>query len=292
MILINLEIQLNQLLQNNLLILSKEKYTFNQIRFTADVKNIDHFAILDRAFKLKMLDVDETEKNMLFNFINSIKGKSKFIKSQLYQDVFADFLIENNYDKTFLEFGATDGIDLSNTHFLENYSKWKGVLGEPDPQWHEQLKKNRPDSKIITKCIWKKTGETLDFLSSDNGVLSTINSFRYSDKDSMSENSKLRNNKFKNFKIESISLNDLIRDEFNDMAPSYISVDTEGSEFEILKNFDFKRFKPILFTVEHNYTINQKKIDDLMSINNYVRIFRKITSFDAWYVLKEALDTK
>ena len=292
MILINLEIQLNQLLQNNLLILSKEKYTFNQIRFTADVKNIDHFAILDRAFKLKMLDVDETEKNMLFDFINSTKGKSKFIKSQLYQDVFADFLIENNYDKTFLEFGATDGIDLSNTHFLENYSKWKGVLGEPDPQWHEQLKKNRPDSKIITKCIWKKTGETLDFLSSENGVLSTINSFRYSDKDSMSENSKLRNNKFKNFKIESISLNDLIRDEFNDMAPSYISVDTEGSEFEILKNFDFKKYQPIFFTVEHNYTSNQKSIDELMIANNYVRIFRKITSFDAWYVLKDALDNK
>ena len=292
MILINLEIQLNQLLQNNLLILSKEKYTFNQIRFTADVKNIDHFAILDRAFKLKMLDVDEKEKNMLFNFINSTKGKSKFIKSQLYQDVFADFLIENNYDKTFLEFGATDGIDLSNTHFLENYSKWKGVLGEPDPQWHEQLKKNRPDSKIITKCIWKKTGETLDFLSSENGVLSTINSFRYSDKDSMSENSKLRNNKFKNFKIESISLNDLIRDEFNDTAPSYISVDTEGSEFEILKNFDFKKYQPIFFTVEHNYTSNQKSIDELMIANNYVRIFRKITSFDAWYVLKDALDNK
>ena len=270
--------------------MSKEKYTFNQIRFTADVKNIDHFAILDRAFKLKMLDVDEKEKNILFNFINSIKGKSKFIKSQLYQDVFADFLIENNYDKTFLEFGATDGIDLSNTHFLENYSKWKGVLGEPDPQWHEQLKKNRPDSKIITKCIWKKTGETLDFLSSENGVLSTINSFRYSDKDSMSENSKLRNKKFKNFKIDSVSLNDLIRDELNDIVPSYISVDTEGSEFEILKNFDFKKYQPIFFTVEHNYTFNQKNIDELMIANDYVRIFRKITSFDAWYVLKDALD--
>ena len=108
----------------------------------------------------------------------------------------------------------------------------------------------------------------------------------------MSENSKLRNNKFKNFKIESISLNDLIRDEFNDTVPSYISVDTEGSEFEILKNFDFKKYKPIFFTVEHNYTSNQKSIDELMIANNYVRIFRKITSFDAWYVLKDALDNK
>ena len=270
--------------------MSKEKYTFNQIRFTADVKNIDHFAILERAFRLKMLDVEKNEEDMLFSFINSIKGKNKLIKSQLYQDVFADFLITNNYNKTFLEFGATNGIDLSNTYFLENYSKWKGVLGEPDPQWHDQLNKNRPDSRIITKCIWKKTGEILDFLSSENGVLSTINSFRYSDKDSMSENSELRNKKFKNFKIESISLNDLVREEFNNIAPSYISVDTEGSEYEILNNFDFRKYQPIFFTVEHNYTSNQKSIDELMIANNYVRIFRKITSFDAWYVLKSCID--
>ena len=103
--------------------MNKEKYTFNQIRFTADVKSIDHFAILNRAFKLKMFDVDENELTILFDFINTIKDKGKFIKSQLYQDVFADFLISNNYSKTFLEFGATDGIDLSNTYFLENYSK-------------------------------------------------------------------------------------------------------------------------------------------------------------------------
>jgi len=272
--------------------LNKEKYTFNQLRFTANVKNIDHFAILERAFKLKMFDVDENEEDILFNFINSIKNKSKFIKSQLYQDVFADFLINNNYSKTFLEFGATDGVDLSNTHFLENYSKWKGILGEPDPQWHDQLKKNRPNTRIITKCIWTKTDETLDFLSSENGVLSTINSFRFSDKDSMSENSELRNKKFRNFKIKSISLNDLIKEEFNDTPPSYISIDTEGSEYEILKNFNFKKYQSIFFTVEHNYTINQKKIDELMIANNYVRIFRKITSFDAWYVLKDALDKK
>ena len=138
---------------------------------------------------------------------------------------------------------------------------------EPDPQWYDQLNKNRPDSKIITKCIWKKTGETLDFLSSENGVLSTINSFRYSDKDSMSENSKLRNKKFKNFKIDSISLNDLVREEFNNIAPSYISVDTEGSEYEILNNFDFKKYQPIFFTVEHNYTSNQKSIDELMILH-------------------------
>ena len=271
--------------------MKKETYNFHKIKYTADVKKIDHFQILNRAFNLDMLDVVNEEKNLLLNFINSIKNKGQHIKSQIYQDVFADFFISRTYNKTFLEFGATDGLDLSNTYLLENYSNWKGVLGEPDPQWFQQLRKNRPNSKIFTECVWEKSNEEVEFLSSDNGFLSTISSFRYSDKD-MYDNTELRNKSFKKINLKTISLNDLIKREFNEISPSYISVDTEGSEYEILKNFDFNRYKPILFTVEHNYTFNEKKIDELMSINNYVRIFRKITSFDAWYVLKEALDAK
>ena len=270
--------------------MKKEIYSFNQIRFTAEVKNIDHYAILNRAFNLKMLDIEKGEENILFNFIQSLKIKGKFIKSQLYQDVFADYLIGTIYNKTFLEFGATDGFELSNTHLLENYSKWKGVLAEPDPQWHKQLKKNRPNTKIITDCIWKKSGETVDFLSSEDGVLSTINSFRYNDKQSMPTNAESRNKKFQTIKVNTVSLNDLIKNEFNDVSPSYISIDTEGSEYEILKNFNFSKYNPKFLTIEHNFTSNQKYLDELMIKNDYVRIFRKLTSFDGWYVKKEVLN--
>ena len=63
-----------------------------------------------------------------------------------------------------------------------------------------------------------------------------------------------------------------------------MSVDTEGSELTILENFDFKKFSPRIVTVEHNYTNNQKKLDALFMKNNYTRIFREYTQFDAWYV--------
>ena len=271
--------------------MKKEFYNFHRIKFTADLKKIDHCEILNRAFNLNLFDIEKDEKDLLLNFIYSIKEKAKHIKSQIYQDVFADFFISNIHNETFLEFGATDGLDLSNTYLLENNSNWKGVLGEPDPQWHQKLIKNRPDSKIFTECVWKNSNEEVEFLSSDNGVLSTISSFRYSDKE-MYDNTQLRNKSFKMIKLKTISLNDLIKREFNKICPSYISVDTEGSEFEILNNFDFKKYKPIILTVEHNYTSNEKKIDRLMLSNNYKRIFRKITAFDAWYVLIDALDLK
>ena len=37
--------------------------------------------------------------------------------------------------------------------------------------------------------------------------------------------------------VETISLNDVIKEYFNNISPSYISIDTEGSEFKILEIF-------------------------------------------------------
>ena len=89
--------------------------------------------------------------------------------------------------------------------------------------------------------------------------------------------------------VETISLNQVIEEEFNDISPSYISIDTEGSEFEILNSFNFSKYKPAVFTIEHNFTDLQKKIDELMFKNDYSRIFNNLTTFDAWYISKKAL---
>ena len=74
------------------------------------------------------------------------------------------------------------------------------------------------------------------------------------------------NTKFgKTITVETISLNDVIKEYFNNISPSYISIDTEGSEYEILKSFNFENYRPKVFTIEHNFTELQNKIDELMS---------------------------
>ena len=234
----------------------------------------------------------DKNKELLNRFIEFLKNKrNDQITSQLYQDMFAEFIVGNSFEKTFLEFGATDGLHLSNTYSLEKFSNWSGVLAEPDTQWHNNLKLNRPNTKIIHDCVWKKSNETLDFISSAQGELSTIESFKYSDQDSMPANSKNRNQITKKIQVKTISLDDLINIEFNSTSPSYISIDTEGSEYEILKSFDFDNFKPKVFTIEHNHSNLEKQIDELLEKNNFERIFRKLTAFDAWYVSKDALKT-
>ena len=262
----------------------KKKVNFWELASFAKAKNFDNEILLRQAFNKGFL-IDE-KKILLEKFIDHFRDK-KNIKSQLYQDVFASFIIGNKFDKTFLEFGATNGLDLSNTFMLESSFGWKGVLSEPSPQWHTSLKVNRKNSNIITKCIWTESNKKLDFFESDAGELSTLSNYLENDIKSMPGNTRLRKKNGKLIKVETISLNDVIKNYFQNKAPSYISIDTEGSEFEILSFFDFKKFKPVVFTIEHNFTKSQIEIDNLMFSKNYIRVFKEITAFDAWYVFKE-----
>lgn len=210
----------------------------------------------------------------------------KLSKSQLFQDLFVLFNLNERRSGKFLEFGATDGVSLSNTYLLENNYDWVGVLAEPSPQWQKQLKNNRPNCKIINECIYSESGKDLDFFVSDAGVLSTIEEYKNSDMHSMPDNSRLRNLEGYSTKVKSISLNDVFIKYFDSLPIDYMSVDTEGSELEILENFDFQKFAPKIVTVEHNFTDQEQKLDDLFTQNYYIRYFREHTQFDAWYVLQ------
>ena len=264
-----------------------KKLDFYKISSFARENKLDHINALDQALEQNVLIEDN--KDLLSNFINSIRNKED-IKSQLYQDMFASFIIGDKFEKTFFEFGATNGIDLSNSYTLERYLNWKGVLSEPSPQWHDELKKNRPYTNIISECIWSESNKELNFFVSDVGVLSSLENFKESDKISMPENTQARVKNGKNIIVKTISLNDVIEKQFNSKSPSYISIDTEGSEYEILKNFNFKKYKPLVFTIEHNFTELQLKIDKLMYSNNYIRVFKFLTTFDAWYVEKNVFE--
>ena len=262
---------------------------FWKARVISSKEKIDVHEILRQAYDQNVLLDNNSE--LLSSFVECAKNFRKNYNAQLLQDIFAAFIIDKKYQKTFLEFGATNGISLSNTFLLEKELNWTGALAEPDTQWQSSLQQNRPEAKIIPECIWKKSNEKLNFFSSNIGVLSTLDEFKFSDSESMPANSNERNKQGKNILVDTISLNDVIEKYFNGVCPSYISVDTEGSEFEILNAFNLSDYRPLVLTVEHNFTNAQNQIDELMTNNNYLRIFKKLTVFDAWYVSNEAFNS-
>jgi hypothetical protein len=64
----------------------------------------------------------------------------------------------------------------------------------------------------------------------------------------------------------------------------YLSIDTEGSEFEILSAHDFSEYSFKVIPCEHNFTDMREKIHDLLSAQGYVRKYENLSKFDDWYV--------
>jgi hypothetical protein len=93
----------------------------------------------------------------------------------------------------------------------------------------------------------------------------------------------------KKYGVESISLSDLLALHKAPQKIDYLSVDTEGSELEILSNFDFNISIDII-TVEHNYhQSNRERIRLLLTSKGYERILEKFSSWDDWYVQRPLL---
>jgi FkbM family methyltransferase len=194
--------------------------------------------------------------------------------SQNKQDILALEILGDS-PSYFVEFGADDGVQNSNTYILEKEYGWHGIVAEASIYCHDKLFANR-SCHIETKCVYTQSDLEIDFTEVGNG-LSAIS--EYADKDNWAQ---VRSGGTI-YKVKTISLKDML-DKY-DAPPEigYLSIDTEGSEYDILNAYDFSRhFK--LITVEHNYTVQREKIYDLLTPKGYKRIYEDISQWDDWYV--------
>ena len=214
------------------------------------------------------------------NFLEFIVSNRWKSKSQISQDLFVLYFTQQKKDGYFIEIGACDGKHLSNTFSLEKRG-WTGIICEPSNFWLQKIKNRK--CILSKKAVFSESGKKLIFNEvPKHPELSGFNDYLDND-----NNSKLRKD-FSSYEVETISLNDLISEHVDKKQIDYISIDTEGSEFEILKNFDFKKQQVEIFTIEHNFLDEKRaKIFKIMTENNYKRVFETLSHWDDWYVKKD-----
>jgi hypothetical protein len=102
-------------------------------------------------------------------------------KSQNFQDLFVLSQLGIKRNGYFVEFGASNGIDLSNTFLLEYQFEWSGILAEPAKYWSEALRKNRPNAIVEELCVRKVSDLHLPFNETTIEEHSTLDVFSESD---------------------------------------------------------------------------------------------------------------
>lgn len=213
-------------------------------------------------------------------FLSYCLARRDWSRAQIMQDLWVCFELAEKRDGFFVEFGSTNGLKNSNSWLLEKKFGWNGILAEPNPIWHSDLAANRCAS-IEHKCVSSRSGATVTFITTDESdpELSSIADFSQGD-----HFSGIRS-RGQPIQVETISLDDLLDTYGAPPVVDYLSIDTEGSELDILSAYSFNRdFQ--LISVENNPK-TEAAIQKLLEGKGYKRVFEQFSQWDGWYVSRE-----
>lgn len=219
------------------------------------------------------------EGRALESFFQFALNRAHLSQSQIMQDLWVLFELSEKRGGYFVEFGATNGVTMSNSHLLEKQFGWHGLLAEPNPAFHARLRRERT-CLISHACVHAETGGAVPFLCTEKPAFSRIASIRPDDVFEREGRREAR----REIEVPTISLNDLLDEARAPERIDYISIDTEGAELDVLSTFDFSRRRVALFTVEHNFTPERAGVQALMTANGYSRRFPEFSRFDDWYI--------
>lgn len=193
-------------------------------------------------------------------------------KSQNGQDLFA--LLSNNFKSSgvFIEFGAYDGVIFSNTFLLERHFGWTGILIDPIPSHYKSMIQNRK-CKLIHGAI---TAEPQDSVLIEELPASDLS--RFAGKRKIFK---------KVHKVKALTLQEVIDHNLTSNEIDFLSIDIEGDDMEILKSFDWSRYKINAICVEHNYRKGSDKIIDFMYKSGYDLQYTEFSKNDYWFELRK-----
>lgn len=193
--------------------------------------------ILDR-WKLQQIQYKGLDYQSVANAgYFSQHGQDKWVVEKIFK---------NQREGIFVDIGAYNGIEISNTYYLEEKLNWKGICVEPIPKLYNDLCKNRK-CICVNGCVAAVDGE-VEFLEVEGSeTLSGLE--RALDK---TQDDRIQNQKINKLKLPGYNLNTLLKlHQFENI--DFLSIDTEGSEMEILKSISWGDVSIKVICVENTY---------------------------------------
>jgi len=173
----------------------------------------------------------------------------------------------------FLDSGASNGVKGSNTKLLESSFGWTGICVEPNDDLYEQLRRSRT-CVCLNCCLYDREGEVEFFETASvyGGILGEYDPgfLRF-----VKETVGLDPTKdvVPTARKQAHTVGSILRRYHAPPIIDYWSLDTEGSELAILRDFPYDEYVVRVLTVEHNYFSDREPIRALLEAHGYARVW-------------------
>lgn len=148
-------------------------------------------------------------------------------------------------DGVFVEAGAHDGYEQSNTYFLERFCGWTGVLVEPIPELWEDCVRDRPRSICVNCALVPRDFAAQTVHMRYGGLMSVVAGARGSPADDAAHAQ--AGSMFgwdRNYELEVPARTlDSVLDEAGIDDFDFLSLDVEGFEADVLRGLDLDRHR-------------------------------------------------
>lgn len=162
----------------------------------------------------------------------------------------------------YVDLGAYDGLEHSNTAALDFDHGWHGVCVEANVDYYNSLVRNRPRPQNYNVAV-------ADFAGQVNFSGQWVTADKLAPV------------------VDTMRLRSIL---INCGAPKiidYLSIDIEGMEYSVLSDFDFTEYRINSMTVEHNLycdgPANKDKLFELLTSRGFVRVVEDAPCLDPVY---------
>lgn len=194
------------------------------------------------------------------------KSYAQFGDDKIIQTYFPE-----GYKGVCIDVGAVDGIAYSNTYHFE-LNGWFGISIEANPEMYEALKMNRVAA--VHAAVGAEDKLEVEFnivnLSAQGGNETAVSAVTL-DERLLKDHDFLKPIIYK-VNVPMKTLDTILTDYPAVDKIDFLSIDTEGTELEVLKGFDIARWMPKLFVIENNY--NDPWIEEYLKPFGYTKVLR------------------
>uniref|UniRef100_A0A7S0RCF0 Methyltransferase FkbM domain-containing protein n=1 Tax=Pyramimonas obovata TaxID=1411642 RepID=A0A7S0RCF0_9CHLO len=186
----------------------------------------------------------------------------------------------------FVEFGAGDGLFMSNSHPYEEELCWSGLCIEPTTEF-EKLQRNRPKCAKVKSAICDRDGPRTFHDITENGLWTGWSGFGDTFEPTtwrhINNNVARGNWRVKEIEVQCVKLQNLLSSKGVPKV-DYLAIDVQGAEYEVLRTIDFKSVTVDVLQVESMAQEGGLKIESLMVGNGFVKVAQ--VGEDSIYVRK------